>query len=112
MNFLTQLLDKVLTILLGSRSHSSATAGHADTAQLLLVLSDGNGMFREGMDVVRKAVRRARSARIFLVFIVLDNPGRKVFTFFSLHIQRCNPWFLTVQSVGQDLRLVSDLFRY
>uniref|UniRef100_A0A0B7ACC8 VWFA domain-containing protein n=1 Tax=Arion vulgaris TaxID=1028688 RepID=A0A0B7ACC8_9EUPU len=72
-----QLLDKALALLVDSRRHHSPIAAHAETAQLLLILSDGNGVFREGMDVVRRAVRRARSAKIFLVFIILDNPERK-----------------------------------
>ncbi|CAG5129151.1 unnamed protein product [Candidula unifasciata] len=71
------LLDKALAMFMDARSRLSALAGDAETAQLLLILSDGNGMFRDGMDVVRRAVRRARSAKIFLVFIILDNPERR-----------------------------------
>lgn len=67
-----------MALLLDARSHQTGVPGNSDTAQLLLVLSDGHGVFREGMDFVRRAVRRARAARIFLVFVIMDNPEKKV----------------------------------
>lgn len=58
-----------------------------DSAKLLVVLSDGRGVFSEGLDQVNNAVRRARLADIFLVFIIVDNPlnkvGRSAFSFLS-----------------------------
>ncbi|XP_043277150.1 midasin [Venturia canescens] len=48
-----------------------------DNAKLLVVLSDGRGVFSEGLDQVNGAVRRARLADIFLVFIIVDNPLNK-----------------------------------
>ncbi|XP_059144482.1 midasin-like [Physella acuta] len=71
------LLDQAMALLLDARSHQTGAPGNSDTAQLLLVLSDGHGVFREGMDFVRRAVRRARAARIFLVFVIMDNPQKK-----------------------------------
>ncbi|XP_071957015.1 midasin-like [Antedon mediterranea] len=47
------------------------------TSQLLLVVSDGRGLFLEGMEAVRSAVRQARDSNIFLVFVILDNPKNK-----------------------------------
>ncbi|CAL1534634.1 unnamed protein product [Lymnaea stagnalis] len=71
------LLDKAMALMLDARSRQPFTVSNADTAQLLLVLSDGHGVFREGMDFVRRAVRRARASRIFLVFVIMDNPEKK-----------------------------------
>ena len=41
-------------------------------------MSDGRGLFLEGVETVRTAVRQAREANVFLVFVVLDNPVTKV----------------------------------
>ena len=64
-----------MVIMNDCRRQRSTTA---ETSQLLLVVSDGRGLFLEGMDTVAKAVRQAREANIFLVFIVIDNPDNKV----------------------------------
>lgn len=50
----------------------------AETAQLLLVVSDGRGLFLEGKDRVLAAVQAARNANIFVIFVVLDNPSSRV----------------------------------
>lgn len=57
----------------------------SDNAKLLVVLSDGRGIFSEGVDKVNFAVRRARMADIFLVFIIVDNPINKVHFLRNLH---------------------------
>ncbi|XP_060024167.1 midasin [Lagenorhynchus albirostris] len=48
-----------------------------ETAQLLLVVSDGRGLFFEGKDRVLAAVQAARNANIFVIFVVLDNPSSR-----------------------------------
>ncbi|XP_011610045.2 midasin isoform X2 [Takifugu rubripes] len=48
-----------------------------ETAQLLLIVSDGRGMFVEGKDRVMAAVRAARSANVFIIFVVLDSPNSR-----------------------------------
>ncbi|XP_034939027.1 midasin [Chelonus insularis] len=48
-----------------------------DNAKLLVVLSDGRGVFSEGSDYVNQAVRRAKLANIFLVFIIVESPLNK-----------------------------------
>uniref|UniRef100_A0A8C4LBG4 Midasin n=1 Tax=Equus asinus asinus TaxID=83772 RepID=A0A8C4LBG4_EQUAS len=48
-----------------------------ETAQLLLVVSDGRGLFLEGKDRVLAAVQAARNANIFVIFVVLDNPSSR-----------------------------------
>lgn len=49
-----------------------------EAAQLLLVVSDGRGLFLEGKDRVLAAVQAAQSANIFVIFVVLDNPSSRV----------------------------------
>ncbi|GFR95392.1 midasin, partial [Elysia marginata] len=73
-----QLLDTALGLMQQAQLRSGpSVGGREQPAQLLLILSDGHGVFREGMDFVRKAVRRARQARVFLVFLLLDSPDKK-----------------------------------
>ena len=59
-------------------SSSSAVCSTTETAQLLLVVSDGRGLFFEGKDRVLAAVQAARNANIFVIFVVLDNPSSRV----------------------------------
>lgn len=47
-------------------------------AQLLLIVSDGRGLFLEGKERVAAAVQAARSANVFVIFVVLDNPNSRV----------------------------------
>ncbi len=61
-----------------SRGRQQGSLGHPDTSQLLLIVSDGRGLFLEGMEVVKSAVRKARQANVFLVFVIIDNPNNKV----------------------------------
>lgn len=49
-----------------------------NNAQLLVIVSDGRGIFNEGEDKVRAAVRHARLQGIFMVFIIIDSPQNKV----------------------------------
>ncbi|KAF5287728.1 hypothetical protein FQA39_LY15748 [Lamprigera yunnana] len=46
-------------------------------AKLLIIVSDGRGIFSEGENYVQQAVRRAKLLNIFMVFIVIDNPESK-----------------------------------
>lgn len=48
---------------------------------LLIVLSDGQNIFSEGEMNVRNAIKLTRMQRIFIVYIIIDNPERKVCTF-------------------------------
>jgi len=49
----------------------------SQTAQLLLIVSDGRGLFSEGADCVHQAIRRANQAGLFMVFVIVDNPEGK-----------------------------------
>lgn len=66
-----QLLDYAVDMF-ASQSNST------DSAKLLTILSDGRGIFSEGVEKVNAAVRRAKLLNIFLVFIIVDNPLNKV----------------------------------
>ncbi|XP_023315085.1 LOW QUALITY PROTEIN: midasin-like [Trichogramma pretiosum] len=54
-------------------SHSSSL----DNAKLLVIISDGRGVFSDGIQRIKCAIRRARLADIFLVFIIVDSPMNK-----------------------------------
>lgn len=56
----------------------SANKKKQQVAQLLLIISDGRGVFSEGLEKVKNAVRRATDEGIFLVFVIIDNPDSKV----------------------------------
>ncbi|XP_033116850.1 midasin-like [Anneissia japonica] len=70
-----QLLKYISSLMTSAQYRLRGTA--SSTSQLLLVISDGRGLFLEGMETVRSAVRQARDANIFLVFVILDNPNNK-----------------------------------
>ena len=66
-------------MMMSARSRlNTGGASNMETSQLLLVVSDGRGLFLEGMETVKAAVRAARDANVFLVFVVLDNPDSRV----------------------------------
>uniref|UniRef100_A0A8W8MJU2 Midasin n=2 Tax=Magallana gigas TaxID=29159 RepID=A0A8W8MJU2_MAGGI len=63
--------------MMDARSKQRGMMGNPETSQLLLIVSDGRGLFSEGMETVKSAVRQAREANVFLVFVVIDNPQNK-----------------------------------
>lgn len=66
-----------VTSMLTAASRQSNT--QSDLAQLLLIVSDGRGVFSEGRELVEQAVRAAREARVFIVFLAIEDPHSKVF---------------------------------
>merc|ERR1712071_120593 len=71
---ISELVDFVNAMM--SQAASSSTA-QSLTAQLLLIVSDGRGLFSEGADCVHQSIRRAKQAGIFMVFVIIDNPDSK-----------------------------------
>lgn len=65
-----EVIDMAIAMFTGSRRRNAA--------QLLLLVSDGRGVFSEGLDSVRFAVRRALTAGVFIVFLVIDDPKASV----------------------------------
>ncbi|KAK9869487.1 hypothetical protein WA026_003241 [Henosepilachna vigintioctopunctata] len=47
------------------------------TAKLLIIISDGHGVFSQGETLMRQAVRRGKLANIFTIFVIIDNPENK-----------------------------------
>lgn len=87
------MLDHVIANMVAARSRQQGSLGHPDTSQLLLMVSDGRGLFLEGMEVVKSAVRKAREANVFLVFVIIDNPQNKVIWIYNLQLFNDN-WIL------------------
>ncbi|PZC77928.1 hypothetical protein B5X24_HaOG202809 [Helicoverpa armigera] len=69
---IAQLLD-FCTVLF----EEQAVRSDAVNAKLLVIVSDGRGIFSEGETRVLHAVRRARQQGIFLVYVIIDNPDNK-----------------------------------
>ncbi|CAI9588336.1 unnamed protein product [Staurois parvus] len=72
---LAQFLESSVPMFEAAQRLSPGT--NPETAQLLIIVSDGRGIFVEGKDRVTNAVKAARNANIFIIFIILDNPMSK-----------------------------------
>lgn len=72
---ISPLVDFVTALMSQARSTSSTQL--SSTAQLMLIVSDGRGLFSDGFDCVLQAIRRAKQAGLFMVFVILDNPEGK-----------------------------------
>ncbi|XP_065176268.1 midasin-like [Sycon ciliatum] len=71
-----QLLTFSTSLLTSARAQQGSTPTSVP-GQLLIILSDGRGVFREGKEAVKRAVRTLIQHGIFAVFVVLDNVGNK-----------------------------------
>ncbi|XP_060039925.1 midasin-like, partial [Erinaceus europaeus] len=72
---IAQFLESVASMFAAAQQLSQSIS--PETAQLLLVVSDGRGLFLEGKDRVLAAIQAARNANIFVIFVVLDNPSSR-----------------------------------
>lgn len=63
--------------MIQARSSSASQTLTSSTAQLLLIVSDGRGLFSEGTECVLQSIRRAKQSGLFMVFVVVDNPKSK-----------------------------------
>lgn len=59
-------------------AEDSASGDNGIFEHLLIVLSDGRNIYSEGEKLVKDAVKLARLQRIFIVYIIIDNPDNKV----------------------------------
>ncbi|XP_064196020.1 midasin isoform X1 [Anguilla rostrata] len=73
---IAQFLESSANMFVAAR-HQSYGSSSSETAQLLLVVSDGRGLFLEGKERVTAAVQAARRANVFVIFVVLDNPNSR-----------------------------------
>ncbi|OQV14305.1 Midasin [Hypsibius exemplaris] len=71
-----------------------------NVSQLLLIVSDGRGIFGEGASVVKQAVRRLVNMGVFTVFVILDNPSES-------HTQRSVLDIRTVVGSGESMEMRS-----
>ena len=60
-------------------SSRNSTGRHStnEISQLVLIISDGRGVFNEGEQKTRDHIRRLRDNGIFIVFVIIDNPNHK-----------------------------------
>ncbi|CAK6975580.1 Hypothetical predicted protein [Scomber scombrus] len=73
---IAQFLETSTKMFLAARQQIPGSTS-PETAQLLVIVSDGRGLFLEGKERVMAAVRAARSANVFVIFVVLDNPNSR-----------------------------------
>ncbi|CAB1342786.1 unnamed protein product [Coregonus sp. 'balchen'] len=73
---IAQFLETSANMFVAAKQHSLGSM-NTETAQLLLIVSDGRGLFLEGKERVTAAVQAARSANVFVIFVVLDNPNSR-----------------------------------
>ncbi|RXM29707.1 Midasin [Acipenser ruthenus] len=73
---IAQFLESAASMFVAARQQSHSCS-NTETAQLLLIVSDGRGLFLEGKERVTAAVQAARNANIFVIFVVLDNPNSR-----------------------------------
>ncbi|KAK4879011.1 hypothetical protein RN001_007157 [Aquatica leii] len=68
----SKLVDFATEMLNTTQSNTTASI-----AKLLIIVSDGRGIFSEGEVYVQQAVRRAKLSNVFMVFVIVDNPESK-----------------------------------
>jgi len=72
------MLDLTIDIFSSSESRlQKSLSSSFNISKLLFILSDGRGIFYEGIETVRSAIRNAIQQGIFIVFILLETPGNK-----------------------------------
>jgi midasin (ATPase involved in ribosome maturation) len=69
LNVTVEMFNSSQTNSSKSRSSASATV---PVSKLLIILSDGRGVFYEGVDKVKSAVQNALAQGIFIIFVILD----------------------------------------
>lgn len=84
-NMVTQLnfeqnQSRIAELLNFSRTmnQEDAASDNGVFEHLLIVLSDGRNIYSEGEQKVKNAVKMARLQRMFVVYIIIDNPENKV----------------------------------
>ncbi|XP_078492436.1 midasin isoform X3 [Ciona intestinalis] len=73
---IAKLLNTSVDYMKTARS-SFASSADPRLSQLLLIISDGRGLYIEGREKVTTAIRAAVDSKIFIAFIILDNPKMK-----------------------------------
>uniref|UniRef100_A0A182JR05 Midasin n=1 Tax=Anopheles christyi TaxID=43041 RepID=A0A182JR05_9DIPT len=129
LNF-AQNQSRIAELLKFVRTFSTEDASSSENGifeHLLLVLSDGRNIYSEGEKEVKNAVKLARLQRIFIVYIIIDNPDNKhsimdvrvpLFTADSTQIVMQSyldvfpfPYYVIVRDLGQLPMVLSDAMR-
>ncbi|XP_067631337.1 midasin isoform X1 [Eurosta solidaginis] len=120
---IAELLDFVRT---ANVEEGSMGSDNGLFENLLLVLSDGRNIFGEGRVKVRNAIKLARLQRIFIVYIIIDNPDNKdsildIQTMEMLPDKRMNiksylddfpfPYYVIVRDLNQLPLVLSEAMR-
>ncbi|XP_052872862.1 midasin [Anopheles cruzii] len=122
--------SRIAELLKFVRTFSAEDSASGDSGlfeHLLLVLSDGRNIYSEGEKVVKDAVKLARLQRIFIVYIIIDNPDNKhsimdvrvpLFTVDCAQIVMQSyldvfpfPYYVIVRDLGQLPVVLSDAMR-
>ncbi|CAG2105322.1 unnamed protein product [Medioppia subpectinata] len=72
---IADLLQSVEQLMSTSRRPTGSQK--EDISQLLIIVSDGRGIYSEGEQRVRQSIRKMKELGIFVVFVVIDNPLNK-----------------------------------
>lgn len=68
-----QLMNNATALFAQSKS-SMSNSIHPDTAQLMIIVSDGRGINNDGVEATKTSIMKAREQNVFIVFIIIDNP--------------------------------------
>ena len=71
---IANLMESVIQLMSSSRTMSSQ---NTDISQLLIIVSDGRGIYSEGEQKVKQTIRKVKELGIFTFFVVIDNPLNK-----------------------------------
>ncbi|XP_021695635.1 midasin [Aedes aegypti] len=120
---IAELLDFVRTF----NAEDTSSSDNGIFENLLLVLSDGRNIFSEGEKKVKNSVKLARLQRIFVVYVIIDNPENKhsimdirvpLFTADRNQIVMQSyldvfpfPYYVIVRDLGQLPLVLSDAMR-
>lgn len=67
------------------------TGSNAPVSKLLIILSDGRGVFYEGIDKVKNSVRHALAEGIFIVFVILDITDKSTASIYDIKMPVYTP---------------------
>ncbi|XP_055612031.1 midasin [Uranotaenia lowii] len=120
---IADLLDFIRTF----NSEDAASSDNGIFENLLLIISDGRNIFSEGEKKVKNSVKLARLQRIFIVYVIIDNPENKhsimdirvpLFTADRNEIVMQSyldvfpfPYYVIVRDLGQLPLVLSDAMR-
>ena len=67
------MLNFAVNVFAGSQSRAQrSNSSNVPVSKLLIILSDGRGIFYEGIERVKNSIQYAIQHEIFIVFVILD----------------------------------------